>query len=559
MSEPSIAPENRAGLGDQVRVLRRRWPLVALVTLVLVAASLVFSYSQTPQYRSTTEVLLAPTVFDVQRGGAEISPEEVATQVRVVTSRPVADLVRDDLRLAETPSLTTLVTVEALGNARVLRITARANDATDAAEISQSVASSYLSYRQTNTRRSLDEVSAVLTERQEQIETRIDELDDALGQRRDPTGELEAERSNLLSQLGAITTQLASLDITVSSGAGGDVLTSVDSGTQQVAPRPVLNGVLSLFIGLLLGIGLAFARDRFDKVAHDTESIEASLGGAKVLSRIPRWETGAWDEDPITVTHSASDVSQSFQSLAARVRYVVGRAPNARGKGHVVMCTSAETEEGSTEVAANLAVAAARVGMQVVLIDADLRPHSEPLRMSPASAPGLADVLVGGSLDHFLLPGPVDNLMILPAGDPPPDPTGLMVSVRMDSLVSELRRRLDLIVMVTPPSMEYADALELSAHADLNLLVARIGRSRLPSVRAVSQRFRDIGADDLGAVVIGGKARRSGRTSRPRGASRGQPRRPTTQATGTERRHGSDANAVPGLSEPTSPRVPGRT
>lgn len=518
MDQQSDAPSHRSALGDQLRVLRRRWRLVALVTVLAVAASIAYSLTRVPEYRSTADVLLSPTVFDVQRGGAEMTPDEIATQVRIATSQPVAELVRDDLRLVAPPALDDLVTVEALGSSRVLRVTSRLSDPDEAAELTRSVATSYLTYRQTNTQQTLSQVTGALAERQQRLETRLAQLDRALAQPRNSRGDLEVERRDVVSQLSQITVQLANLDISVAGGAGGELLDDPEENTAQLAPRPLLNGLLALMIGLLLGVALALARDRFDPVAHDEESLVPSLGPAPVLARVPRWKVGKGEDSLITISRPESQSSQAFQELVARIRFLVGTMPETDGRGAVVMCTSAAADEGKTDVAANLAVAAARVGLSVVLVDADMRRGSgEPMPGVRPSAPGLSDVLVKGRrVESFLVDGPMEELCILPAGVVPSNPTELITSSRMRPVIATLAGRADLVI-VDAPSANYADSLEMAGLADVTILVTRLGRSRLPDVHAAAERLHDLGAD-LGAVVIGGTAKGRVRPSSGRGA-----------------------------------------
>ena len=543
MDQQSVAPSTRSVVGDHLRAVRRRWRLIALVTLLAVAGTMAYSLTRAPEFRSTADVLLSPTTFDVQRGGAEMTPEEIATQIRVATSRPVAELMQNDLRLVDVPPLAELVTVEVLGNSRVLRFTARMSDADEAAEVAESAATSYLTFRQTNTQQTLQEVTATLAERQQRLETRLDILNEALARPRNAGGELEAERRNIVSQLGQITSQLANLDIAVAGGAGGELLDRPADNTTQVAPRPVLNGVLSLLLGLLAGVALALTRDRLDRVAHDEETLVPSLGPAHVLARVPRWKVSKPEDRFITVTRPESEASQAFQGLVARVRFLISGLPATADRGAVLMCTSAGAEEGKTDVAANIAVAAARVGMRVVLVDADMRRGaSDRLHGVGEQALGLSDVLVTGRhVDQLLVDGPVDNVSILPAGIVPANPTELVTSARMRPIIAALADRADLVV-VDAPSASYADSLEMAGMADVTVLVTRLGRSRLPDVRAAAERLHDVGADYLGAVVLGG-SKRGHRVNGPGGSHLG---RSTGQVHWAEqRRTGSPEPADP--------------
>jgi capsular exopolysaccharide synthesis family protein len=496
----------RSRLRAQLRAVGRLWKMISLFALAGLGLALVFASTQPPTYRVSSDILLSPTTFDVQRGGSSITPEEIVTQVQVVTSRPVAEMVQAELGLAEVPDLQEQVTVEALGSSRVLRVTATSQDAERAADMAEAVATQYLSYRRTNTQTSLSEVTSTLTDRQDQLENRIDILDRALrdgaGSR---TGELEAERRNLLSQLGQITAQLAGLDITVSAGAGGDVLNEPQTPDSPIAPQPVLTGALGLLAGLLIGIAAAVLRNRLDEVLHDEESVQESLGTIPILARVPRWKARGHD-GLITVSQPDSRSSQAFQGLSTRVRFMLGRLRGDRPGGAVVLCTSAEPSEGKTALAANLAVAAARVGMRVVLVDADLR-RDGPERFPGVAhgVPGLSDLLVRvDSISGYLVPGPVKNLMLLPAGASPANPTEMMASARMGSVVAALAERADLVIIDTPPTLSYADSLEMANVADLILLVTQMGKSRITAVEHVAERLLQVGGSAVGAVILDG-------------------------------------------------------
>lgn len=514
-------------LRGQLRAVGRRWKMITLFTLLGLVLAYAYSASQPPTYRAYADILLSPTTFDVQRGGAEISSDEIVTQVQVVTSRPVAEMVQDELSLVEVPELPELVTVEVLGTARVLRITATSRDPDRAAEMATSVADQYLSYRRLNTQQSLNEVAATLTDRQQQLENRIDRLDEELADGGDgpdvDSGALEAERRNLLSQLGQITTQLAGLDIRVTAGAGGDVLRAPEIPTAPVSPQPVMSGVLGLLAGLLIGLAVAVLRNRLTEVFRDEQTVQQSLGALPILSRVPKWESRGHG-GLITLAQPNSRASQAFKGLGARLRFMLDRRRGDRQGGAVVLCTSAGPAEGKTALAANLAVAAARVGTRVVLVDADFRRDGrERIPGLPSHAAGLSDLLLRDSVpDEYLVPGPVRNLQILPAGAGPADPNELLASARMESVVSALTDIADLVIVDTAPTLSYADSLEMAHVADLILLVTQMGKSRISAVEDVAERLLQVSAgSSVGAVLLDGTNRPGHRP----GHRPGRPRR----------------------------------
>jgi polysaccharide biosynthesis transport protein len=527
VAHEGFADDGRSRLRSQLRAVARRWKLIGIAGAVGMVLALAYSATEPSTYRASADVLLSPTTFDVQRGGASISAEEIATQTQVAISRPVAEMVQDELGLAQVPDLQDLVAVEALGSSRVLRVTATSPNRDEATELAAAVATQFLSYRRTDTQRSLSEVASTLSDRQQQLEDRIDRLDRALatggGQR---TGELEAERRNLLSQLGQITSQLAGLDISVSAGAGGDVLKVAETPDEPVAPRPLLTGALGLLAGLLIGIAVALLRNRLDDVVHDEDAVRESLGDVEILGWVPRWKAGRHDDGLVTVSLPSSRAGQAIQSLATTLRARLFRGRGAHGDSAVVLCTSAGPSEGKTTVAANLGVAAARVGMRVVVIDADLRRDGgERFPYVDQDARGLADLVHGDArLEDCLVDGPIDGLRLLPSGVASVDPNELAASPRMDDLLAHLSRIADLVIVDTAPTLEYADALELAERADLVLLVTSLGQSRSTTLSGAAERLHQASGSEVGAVVIG--ARKQGHQPHLRGrggADRQQP------------------------------------
>lgn len=505
MINQTSQPSGWSALRRHTGAVRRRWRLVLVVALAAMTGALVYSLAQPPTYRASTDILLSPTIFDVGQRGSTIEPEEVNTQAQVVTSQPVAELVQQDLGLREAPDLSRRVVVEAMGASRVLRITTMEPSATDAADLARSVATSYLSFRRTNAQQSLTEVQAALADRQQTVENRLNRINRQLNRSPDNSARLQAERRNLLAELGQLTARQTSLDTTVSRSAGGSVLTEPSTPSSPASPRPVLNLVLALLAGLLAGVTLALLRDRFGPRVNDAESLRETLGGVPVLGSLPAWRSRR-SRSLVTVTKPDSRLSQAFHALAARVRSRFARHRGTEGDGAVVLCTSAEEGEGKSVVAANLAVAAAHGGLRVVLVDADLRRRSSNWFMEvPPESAGVSELSVNSEapVESYLLSGPVDGVRFLPAGPVRGDVTGLVASGRLQSMLEKLAGHADLVVIDAPPTLHYADAMELADVADLVLLVTRLGKSRRVPVSVAAERMRAAAPGAIGAVAIG--------------------------------------------------------
>ena len=117
-------------------------------------------------------------------------------------------------------------------------------------------------------------------------------------------------------------------------------------------------------------------------------------------------------------------------------------------------------------------------GQRVLLVDADLRRPALTRYIVPPPTLGLSEVLSGeATLDHVLIEMKASHLTILPAGIQTDNPLELLRSDYLSSLVSELRRRFDRVVIDTPPTVPFTDAAVLNAVGDGALLVVRAGKT----------------------------------------------------------------------------------
>lgn len=248
-------------------------------------------------------------------------------------------------------------------------------------------------------------------------------------------------------------------------------------------------GVLvALLCGMAAAVLLELARPR---VRTSSEVGEAT--GYRVLARVPR-RAGGW-EDPAVVA----------ALRAARVAVVSSSPPPA-----TVVVTSSLPGEGKTTVAAGLAVALARAGSSVLLIDADLRRPGLSARfgLRPGTGagqrPGLGSMLRGDApLDAGLRPGPVAGLSVLPTAVEPEG--AALLAGGFSSLLEGARGRFDIVIVDAPPLLVGGDDTEPIASAcDAALLVvARDTPAYLAADAAAT--LRTLNPNVLGAVANGAR------------------------------------------------------
>ena len=279
-----------------------------------------------------------------------------------------------------------------------------------------------------------------------------------------------------------------------------------------ISPNPPRNLVLGLFSGLLLGIGAALLAERLDPVFHSAEELKESVN-LPILGSIPiqkdlkplnELETTSKKEKlslpqlqvgntKINLSSSpkldqkqtinskqkwygASPFLEAFRSLNTNIK-LLGSDSSIRS----FVISSSIPSEGKSTVSCHLAQAAAAMGQKVLLIDADLRRPQVHRWIGIENEEGLSNVLATGlDIEEAIVKVPQwENLSVVTAGDIPPDPTRLLASQRMRTLMERLKssRKYDLIIYDTPPILGFADGRILSSHTNGVVLVVRIGKT----------------------------------------------------------------------------------
>jgi len=142
----------------------------------------------------------------------------------------------------------------------------------------------------------------------------------------------------------------------------------------------------------------------------------------------------------------------------------------------VIGVTSSMRGEGKSTTAVNLSYVLAEKGKKVLLIDGDLRIPSIAKKMGISNTSGLTDLLMGkGAQIGDFRSSMLKTWYILPSGDIPPNPSELLGSKRMESVLTELREIFDYIVIDLPPVNIVSDALSISGLITGMIVVIREG------------------------------------------------------------------------------------
>lgn len=167
--------------------------------------------------------------------------------------------------------------------------------------------------------------------------------------------------------------------------------------------------------------------------------------------------------------------------------------------------TSPTPGDGKSTTAANLAISLAQIGKRVILIDCDLRLPTVSDSFRIQAVPGLSDFLVGQArIDETVRQVDAYKLSILPAGNLPPDPTGLLEDKQMEHLFTAFRKIYDYVVVDLPPVTAVPDAAILSKYIDGFLLVVRNRQTRHRYVAEMLKQLQLTDSRIIGFTTVGG-------------------------------------------------------
>jgi capsular exopolysaccharide synthesis family protein len=271
------------------------------------------------------------------------------------------------------------------------------------------------------------------------------------------------------------------------------VINPPEPPTAAVQPRPPLIVAVGILLGLLAGISYALVMERVRRRIETPAEIN-DITDKPVVGRLPRQRalqrtpaSLVWDQERMI------GLQESYRALRTNVQFL------AEGK-RVVEITSPDPAQGKSTVVANLGTALAQIGVETVIVDADLRRPTQHKVFGVENSTGLSTMLSVRHPDIDLKPSGFPNLSIIPSGPLPPDPTE-MLHVRFASLMERLHELDALIVVDTPPVLPVSDARLIAPHCDGVLLVVAAGIVKPVALESALERLQIVRANVLGIIL----------------------------------------------------------
>jgi succinoglycan biosynthesis transport protein ExoP len=262
-----------------------------------------------------------------------------------------------------------------------------------------------------------------------------------------------------------------------------------------------------IFLGGLVGFGLAWLRDLLDHRMKSVEEI-ADVLQLPVLGALPFFglQKEKSQAGRLVALTPRSTAAESFRTLRTALHFgFVGEDVK------IIVLTSPSPGDGKSTVASNLAIAMAQADQRVLLIDADLRKPTQHLIFDASNERGLGSVLTDREpVEEAIIPNVINSLDLLPCGPLPSNPVELLNNGFFADMLEKLRERYDRIIIDSPPVMPVADARVIAALGDATILVLRAERSTRRLALAARNELWRVRATRMGVVVNGVPMRRSG-------------------------------------------------
>lgn len=430
-------------LREYVRVVRRRWMLIVVVTALVSIGASAYVMTAHKKYASSSTLFVSTAPAGSSDSSAAAyqgglySQARVQSYVDMVNGSGLAQQVVDSLGLNMTvDQLSSEIRATNKPNTVLITITVTDRDPNLALRINQAVV--------------------------RQLEKTITEIETPPGQK------------------------LPLLKVTVVDPAR--------FSATPVSPKVGTDIGLGIVVGLLLGLGIAIGREALDNTVKDLREVPG-FDDVPVVAALPL-DSGVGAQPLITGLDRQSPRAEAFRVLRTNLQFL---SVDSRSKVYVV--SSSVPGEGKSTTVTNMAIALAQAGQRVLLVDADLRRPRVASLLGLVSNVGLSTALVGElQLADCIQVHADSGLQVMAAGKVPPNPAELLQSQAMKDLLAQLREQFDVILVDAPPLLPVTDAALLGSEADGVLLMVRHSKTTKDQLQGSVHRLESVNANLAGVI-----------------------------------------------------------
>ncbi|HEX9069769.1 MAG TPA: hypothetical protein VF807_13435 [Ktedonobacterales bacterium] len=492
----------------------KQWYLIALgIVFGIAGAALGSFFLLTPMYTSTATLRVVNGPDPAITTSAVSADRVIQTQIQLASTEPVLTQVAAQFPGLTPEALRREITVTAESNTNLFQVAVRDASPARAADIANAIATEMIADQQqvsaAYSQVGQDSVQLLITQTQNQIDSDTAKLNGLA-----PTSANAATSRELRAHIDALQAHLLRLEATLSqilaSNADALIQLRVSEAAQPSSKpsQPVLplNIAVGAGVGLVLGLLIAIMLEMLDQRVP-TSSALAKLTSWPVLAGVA---STASPSGVAGLQQDAENNRSAYRTLSTNLEFL-GVERQIRS----VAVASATQNDDSGPIAAQLALALARGGKRVILVDANWAQPSQAQRFGVTATRGLSDAVLafkspgtmGSAVEHYIFPSTVvdaPSLRIMPTGSPPPNASHILRSQAMKSLAQGLVAfGADLIVFDAPAILGSSDPRGLWGVSDGVLVVADLRQRERSKLLRAKARLADASATVLGSIAIG--------------------------------------------------------
>ena len=299
------------------------------------------------------------------------------------------------------------------------------------------------------------------------------------------------------------------------------IITPPTGDIKPVAPvrRNIL--LVALVLGILVPVVVIFVRENMNTTVrgrNDLKNITVPFLGEipysisrknrpTLMQRIRFWEKPKETRQIVVKAGKRDIVNEAFRVLRTNLEFMIGTHPEQ----NVILLTSFNPGSGKSHLAGNIAMSLAIKKKKVLIIDGDLR-HGSTSMLVGSPSEGLSDYLNGrtddlhGIICHGEDNGLVEGFDVLPIGTMPPNPTELLFTDRLETMIGELRQEYDYVFIDCPPVEIVADTQIIEKWADRTIFVVRSGLMERSMLGDIEQLYKEKKYKNMSLILNGTKA-----------------------------------------------------
>lgn len=263
-----------------------------------------------------------------------------------------------------------------------------------------------------------------------------------------------------------------------------------------ISPIPRNIYLVALFAGLLLPIGVLYLQENMNTKVRGRKDVESLtipfVGEVPLYGRRAKWyqrllhrfkkQKDVERREIVVREGNRNIINEAFRVVRTNIELMTGQEDKK-----VMMLTSMNPGSGKTFLAMNIGTSFAVKNQKVIAVDLDMRRASLSSYVNSPKE-GMSDFLGGRITDWHSIVTPVegnDNISVIPVGKMPPNPSELLYSKNLKTMIEELKAEYDLVILDCPPVEIVADASIISKYVDMTLFVIRaelMERDMLPVV-----------------------------------------------------------------------------